>query len=138
MSDPRADQITELKQSIAVLEDQQRSLGIDLSLPLRLQRERLAQLEQAAPAVSQQSGGVSAAADQLTVAGDVTGRDKIDSHDQTITAVDSAVAAEHSAAANNQSVANTGTIHGHVLINSTLIIYTGDDPAVRISGWRNI
>ncbi len=78
MTDPRAAEIAQLEQSIAVLEEQQRALGIDLSLPLQLQRERLAQLVQIVPAVmSGQSGGINAKADRIDIGGDVVGRDKI-------------------------------------------------------------
>ena len=53
-----------------------------------------------APAIATQSGGVEVTADQVAISGDVVGGDK------TITA------------------------GGHVLINSTLIVYTGENPAV--------
>lgn len=87
MADPRAAEIAQLEQSIAVLEEQQRALDIDLSLPLQLQRERLAQLVQIAPAVtSSQSGGINAKADRIDIGGDVVGRDKIETHNQTVTA----------------------------------------------------
>ncbi len=110
MADPRAAEIARLEQSIAVLEEQQRALGIDLSLPLQLQRERLAQLVQTAPAVtSGQSGGINA--EQLTTAGDAVGRDKVTSHTETITATDSSV------------VVKDSDVRGDIRIN-----FAGDDP----------
>jgi formylglycine-generating enzyme required for sulfatase activity len=85
MTDPCAAEISELEESIAQLEAQQRA-GIDLALPLRMQRERLAQLlEQAATqVVSSQSGGITA--ERIDIGGDAVGRDKVTSTSETITA----------------------------------------------------
>ncbi|HZY41449.1 MAG TPA: NACHT domain-containing protein, partial [Anaerolineae bacterium] len=127
---PPLDPITRLRQNIAALEEKQRTEGVNLSAEVQSLRDLLTTLAQPAASISTQSGGITAEAEQIEIEGDVTGRDKIESHDQTITATDSAVASDHSAAANDQSLANTGTIGGHVLINSTLIVYAGDDPAV--------
>ena len=75
---PPVDPISRLKQSIALLEEQQRILELDLSASVRPLRELLAHLEQAArQVVSNQSGGISAKADRIDIGGDVVGRDKI-------------------------------------------------------------
>jgi len=97
MTDLRTAEIAELEKSIAQLEAQQRA-GIDLALPLRLQRERLAQLlEQAVPQViSNQSGGIDVMADRVDIGGDAVGRDKITLHTETITASDHSVALKDS------------------------------------------
>jgi hypothetical protein len=58
MNDPRTDQIAKLKQTIAMLEEQQRTLGADLSLSINQTRELLAKLEQAEPAEAPLSWGV--------------------------------------------------------------------------------
>jgi hypothetical protein len=50
MTDLPTDQIAKLKQTIAMLEEQQRTLGADLSLSLNQTRELLARLEQVEPA----------------------------------------------------------------------------------------
>ena len=86
MPDSRADQILKLKQSITSLEAQQIALGLDLSGSIEPLRAVLASLEQTIPASATQSGGVNAAAEQLTIGGDVVGRDKIESTAQTINA----------------------------------------------------
>ena len=49
MTDSRVDQVAKLKQTIAMLEEQQRTLGVDLSLSLNQTRELLAKLEQTEP-----------------------------------------------------------------------------------------
>lgn len=127
MSDPRADELIKLKQSIALLEAQV-ALGIDLSLPLQLQRDRLAQLEQeSAQSASTQSGGVNIAADQIT-AQDVAGRDILKLSTTTNSATHSAIATGGSAAATAGAVAlNNNTVHGDVIINAA------DKPP---AGWR--
>lgn len=52
MSDSRTDQIAKLKQTIATLEEQQRTLNVDLSLSLNQMRELLAKLERVEPSES--------------------------------------------------------------------------------------
>ena len=49
MTDSRVDQVAKLKQTIAMLEEQQHILGVDLSLSLNQTRELLAKLEQTEP-----------------------------------------------------------------------------------------
>ena len=58
MSDFHIDQIAKLKQTIAALEEQQRTLGVDLSLALNQVRGLLANLEQASPPDSPPGWGV--------------------------------------------------------------------------------
>jgi hypothetical protein len=85
MSDPRADQIVKIKQSIATLEEQQRSLNADLSTALQPLRELLAQLEQPAdaPTIGHVSGGLDAQAESIDIGGDAVGRDKIESRTES-------------------------------------------------------
>ena len=87
------DPIAQLKQSIALLEEQQGILGLDLSASVQPLRELLAHLEQAAlQVVSNQSGGISATADRIDIGGDVVSRDKIESHNESVTAGSGGVA----------------------------------------------
>src|SRR5512136_2813490 len=87
------DPISQLKQSITLLEEQQRILGLDLSASVQLLRDLLNQLEQAAPpAVSNQSGGISAMADRIDIGGDAVGRDRIESHRESVAASSGGVA----------------------------------------------
>ena len=117
MPDQPADQIAKLQQSIASLEEQ-----------VQLQRERLAQLEQAAPSITTQSGGVEVKAEHVAIGGDVGGRDIVKSHTETITATNSALATGESAAANAGSIAlNNSTVQGSVIIG-----LVNPSPA----GWR--
>jgi formylglycine-generating enzyme required for sulfatase activity/energy-coupling factor transporter ATP-binding protein EcfA2 len=105
MPDSRTAEIAKLEESIALLEAQQQA-GVDLSLPLQLQRERLAQLlEQTTPAVvSTQSGGIDLDAGRVEIGGDVAGRDKIEAG-------------------------------GHVIINEggTVIVEAGGEPPVTLT-----
>ena len=80
-SDSRTDQIAKLKQTIATLEEQQRTLGIDLSLSLNQMRGLLTQVEQTGlpKSTSIQSRGGYAGADQLDTSGDVVANSKIES-----------------------------------------------------------
>ena len=81
---PPADPIAQLKQSIASLEEQQRTLGVDLSASIQPLRELLAGLEQTASLVApNQSGGITAEADRINIGGDAVGRDKITSTQNT-------------------------------------------------------
>ncbi len=83
MPDSRADQIAKLQQSIATLEEQQRTLGVDLSASIQIQREVLSQLEQAEADASvtlsgsgtivQGADNVTASASAIAVGGDVQG-----------------------------------------------------------------
>src|SRR5512135_1925005 len=85
MSDPRADQIAKIKQAIATLEETQRATGVDLSMPIQLQREQLAQLEQATgvSTATNVSGGIEAQAETIDIGGDAVGRDKIESRTES-------------------------------------------------------
>ncbi len=92
MSDDRADQIAKLKQSIASLEDQQRDLRVDLSRSLAPLRDMLARLERedAAASHATRSGGVDVAAKEVSVGGDVVGRDDISAGGHVIIAAEGA------------------------------------------------
>lgn len=77
MTDPRLDQIAKLRESAALLEEQQRALGVDLSATIQSLRDLLAQLEQAAPqGGSAQSRGIDVTAGRVDIGGDAVGRDK--------------------------------------------------------------
>lgn len=87
MTDPRLEQIAKIQQSIAALEEQQHTLGVDLSASIQPLRDLVKQLEQAAPQViSTRSGGVDVKADRADIGGDVTGRDKIEAGGHVIIA----------------------------------------------------
>ena len=101
MLDNRAIQIAQLRQSIASSEETQRQTGLDLSVSIAIQQRLLARLEQEpSKSISSQSGGVDVMADQVAVAGDFTGRDKIESNTQTVNAPGS-VALNHSTVQGN-------------------------------------
>lgn len=75
MPDNRVEQIAKLKQTIVALEDQQRTLGADLSASIQPLRELLAQLEQSGTtasgsgAIAQGSGAVAAGAGGVAIGG---------------------------------------------------------------------
>ena len=83
-------------------------------------RALLAQLEQSAAtaSISNVSGGLDVNANNATIGGDAVGRDKITSTTETNTATDGSVLLKDS------------DVRGDILINSTKIIYAGDDPAL--------
>ena len=58
MTDSHVDQIAKLKQTIALLEEQQRTLGVDLTLSLNETRELLAKLERIEPVDALPAWGV--------------------------------------------------------------------------------
>jgi formylglycine-generating enzyme required for sulfatase activity len=111
------DPIAQLKQNIAALEEKQRAEGVDLSAEIQSLRVLLAMLERPTTTVNQ-SGGLAATADHIDIVGDAVGRDKITSTTETLTATNSSVALKDS------------DVRGDILINSTKIVYAGDDPAV--------
>lgn len=111
------DPIAQLKQNIAALEEKQRAEGIDLSAEIQSFRALLAMLERPT-SVTNQSGGITAAADRIGIGGDAVGRDKVTSHTETNTATDGSVLVKDS------------DVRGDILINSTKIVYVGDDPAL--------
>lgn len=81
MSDARAEQIAQLKQSIASLENTQRAMNVDLSASLQPLRDLLASLESAPSSASTAvSGGIAAQAETIDIGGDAVGRDKIEQH----------------------------------------------------------
>ncbi|HLF26340.1 MAG TPA: SUMF1/EgtB/PvdO family nonheme iron enzyme [Anaerolineae bacterium] len=90
-----ADQIVQLRQSIAALEQQQAAHGIDLSESLERLRRLLAQLEQAASIANTGSG---------------------------------AIVTQGGIAAGAGGVAIGRDVWGDVLVDSTKIVYPGEDP----------
>jgi formylglycine-generating enzyme required for sulfatase activity len=114
---PLADPIAQLKQNIAALEEKHRTEGIDLSSEIQSLRALLIMLEHPATIVNQ-SGGIDAQAERIDIGGDAVGRDKVTSHSETNTATDGSVLLKNS------------EVRGDILINSTKIIYAGDDPSL--------
>ena len=126
MSDPRADQIAKIKDSIAALEEEQRATGVDQSRLIQLQREQLAQLEQASSVstASNISGGIDMQAESIDIAGDVVGRDKIELHTEavqytaTVTGSGTVVQGDNAVAAGAGGVAVKGDVHGDVIVTT--------------------
>jgi formylglycine-generating enzyme required for sulfatase activity len=88
---PPDDPIGRLMQNIAALEEKQRNEGVDLSAEIQSLRALLGMIERPATTVNQ-SGGITAEADRIDIGGDVVGRDKDESHHETVTAQDGGVA----------------------------------------------
>jgi uncharacterized protein YjbI with pentapeptide repeats len=131
MTNPRADQIAGLEQSIADLEEKQRTTGVDLSATIAQLRDVMTRLESAktSTSTSNRSGGIDVKADTLNAQGDIVGRDKVGSQvTNTIDATKTGTLTGAGAIAQGDRAVAAGAGGLAIGGNVTGPVYVGNEP----------